>query len=69
MAYLIAMQFVVVDWVIPRNSVLDGGQIPHDKGQFSEGGGSIEQILHNLGKNVASTLQKRLNRSICRLKW
>ena len=39
MAYLIAMQFVVVDWVIPRNSVLDGGQIPHDKGQFSEGGG------------------------------
>jgi len=59
----IKMPFGLWPWIGPRNHVLDGVQIPHRKGWFCWKGALIVKYRDFLPWAV----QKRLNRSRCRL--
>jgi len=59
----IELPFGLKTRVGPRNHVLDGVQVPHGRGNFDGKGRPIVKYRETL----RSSVQKRLNRSRCRL--
>jgi len=73
MAESIEMPFGLWTRVGPKNYVLDLGSDPPCKGAKGEKGREKEQPIVKYKDSLACTVQKRLNRSICRfgcgLRW